>query len=274
MIRGTFSNAPDVSFTVDGQKITAPAGTLLIDACKTAGIEIPAFCYYPGLSLQAACRMCVVRQEKVGKLQTACTTVVAEGQVFLTETDEIKQARKATLELLLGNHPLDCPVCDSRRRVRTPGHDLQIRRIRIAVHRNQAAQGRAAVVAGGLLRPATLHSLLPLCPHVRRGHGRLGARRTEPRRHQRHRSQWGRPPGLRRVRSLHRHLLRVGALTSRHLSLQDPSLGDEPRRHRMHPLRRRLQRPRWACAAPDEGMEIVRGDNRDKSGIEWRFPLH
>ncbi len=104
---------PDVSFTVDGQKLTAPAGTLLIDACKTAGIEIPAFCYYPGLSLQAACRMCVVRQEKVGKLQTACTTTVAEGQVFLTETDEIKQARKATLELLLGNHPLDCPVCDA-----------------------------------------------------------------------------------------------------------------------------------------------------------------
>jgi NADH-quinone oxidoreductase subunit G len=57
--------------------------------------------------------MCVVRQEKVPKLQTACTTPVAEGQVFLTETDEIKQARKATIELLLGNHPLDCPVCDA-----------------------------------------------------------------------------------------------------------------------------------------------------------------
>ena len=104
---------PDVSFTVDGKKITAPAGTLLIDACKTAGIDIPAFCYYPGLSLQAACRMCVVRQEKVPKLQTACTTAVAEGQVFLTETPEIAQARKATLQLLLGNHPLDCPVCDA-----------------------------------------------------------------------------------------------------------------------------------------------------------------
>jgi NADH-quinone oxidoreductase subunit G len=103
----------DVSFTVDGKKITAPAGTLLIEACKGAGIEIPAFCYYPGLSLQAACRMCVVRQEKVPKLQTACTTAVAEGQVFFTETPEIVQARKATLQLLLGNHPLDCPVCDA-----------------------------------------------------------------------------------------------------------------------------------------------------------------
>jgi NADH-quinone oxidoreductase subunit G len=102
----------DVTFIVDGKKLTAPVGTLLIDACRKAGIEIPAFCYYPGLSLQAACRMCVVRQEKVPKLQTACTTTVAEGQVFTTESDEIAQARKATIELLLGNHPLDCPVCD------------------------------------------------------------------------------------------------------------------------------------------------------------------
>src|SRR6202158_2163213 len=103
----------DVTFIVDGKKLTAPAGTLLIDACRKAGIEIPAFCYYPGLSLQAACRMCVVRQEKVPKLQTACTTTVAEGQVFITESEEIAQARKSTIELLLGNHPLDCPVCDA-----------------------------------------------------------------------------------------------------------------------------------------------------------------
>jgi NADH-quinone oxidoreductase subunit G len=103
----------EVTFTVDGKKLTAPGGTLLIEACRKAGIEIPAFCYYPGLSLQAACRMCVVRQEKVPKLQTACTTTVAEGQVFITESAEIAQARKATIELLLGNHPLDCPVCDA-----------------------------------------------------------------------------------------------------------------------------------------------------------------
>jgi NADH-quinone oxidoreductase subunit G len=104
---------PDVTLTVDGKTLTAPAGTLLIDACKSAGIEIPAFCYYPGLSLQAACRMCVVRIEKMPKLQTACTTPVAEGMVVQTETPEIAQARKATLQLLLGNHPLDCPVCDA-----------------------------------------------------------------------------------------------------------------------------------------------------------------
>jgi NADH-quinone oxidoreductase subunit G len=104
---------PDVTFTVDGKKLTAPAGTLLIEACKSAGIEIPAFCYYPGLSLQAACRMCVVRIEKAPKLATACTTTVAEGMVVTTESPEIAQARKSTLQLLLGNHPLDCPVCDA-----------------------------------------------------------------------------------------------------------------------------------------------------------------
>jgi NADH-quinone oxidoreductase subunit G len=104
---------PDVNFTVDGNKLMAPAGTLLIDACKSAGIEVPAFCYYPGLSLQAACRMCVVRIEKMPKLQTACTTPVAEGMVVTTESPEIAQARKSTLQMLLGNHPLDCPVCDA-----------------------------------------------------------------------------------------------------------------------------------------------------------------
>ncbi|MGD0649048.1 MAG: molybdopterin-dependent oxidoreductase, partial [Acidobacteriaceae bacterium] len=104
---------PDVTFKVDGQTLTAPAGTLLIEACKSHGIEIPAFCYYPGLSLQAACRMCVVRIEKMPKLQTACTTPVTEGMNVTTESPEIAQARKATLQLLLGNHPLDCPVCDA-----------------------------------------------------------------------------------------------------------------------------------------------------------------
>jgi NADH-quinone oxidoreductase subunit G len=104
---------PDVSLTVDGKKVTAPAGTLLIEACKSAGIEVPSFCYYPGLSLCGACRMCVVKIEKMPKLQTACTTVVGEGMIVTTESDEVRQARKGTVEILLGNHPLDCPVCDA-----------------------------------------------------------------------------------------------------------------------------------------------------------------
>jgi NADH-quinone oxidoreductase subunit G len=103
----------DVNLTVDGKKITAPAGSLLIEACKSVGIEIPSFCYYPGLSLQGACRMCVVKIEKMPKLQTACTTTVTEGMIVATDSDEVRQARKAMLEFVLGNHPLDCPVCDA-----------------------------------------------------------------------------------------------------------------------------------------------------------------
>jgi NADH-quinone oxidoreductase chain G len=101
------------NITVDGKAVSAPAGTLLIEACKTVGIEVPSFCYYPNLSLQGACRMCLVRIEKMPKLQTACTTGITEGMVVTTDSDEIRQARKSMVELLLGNHPLDCPVCDA-----------------------------------------------------------------------------------------------------------------------------------------------------------------
>ncbi len=103
----------DVTLTVDGKKLTAPAGTLLIEACKSAGIEVPSFCYYPNLSLQGACRMCLVKIEKMPKLQTACTTVISEGMVVSSDSPEVKQARKSMIEMLLGNHPLDCPVCDA-----------------------------------------------------------------------------------------------------------------------------------------------------------------
>jgi len=103
----------NVTLTVNGRAISAPKGTLLIEACKQNGIEIPAFCYYPGLSLQGACRMCLVEIEKMPKMQTACTQPIAEGMVVQTESEKVMQARKATLELLLANHPLDCPVCDA-----------------------------------------------------------------------------------------------------------------------------------------------------------------
>src|ERR687887_2382650 len=101
-----------VKLTIDGQAVAAPAGMLVIDAAKLAGIEIPAFCYYEGLSLQAACRMCLVEVEKAPKLQTACTLVATDGMVVRTDTEQVRQARKYMLEFLLTNHPLDCPVCD------------------------------------------------------------------------------------------------------------------------------------------------------------------
>jgi NADH-quinone oxidoreductase subunit G len=101
-----------IKFTIDGREIEAPAGTLVIEAAKQAGVEIPSFCYYEGYSLQAACRMCLVDVEKMPKMQVACTLPVAAGMVVHTDSAQVSAARKSTLEFLLTNHPLDCPVCD------------------------------------------------------------------------------------------------------------------------------------------------------------------
>ena len=101
-----------ITFTINDQKVTTPAGTLVIEAAKHQGIEVPSFCYYPGLALQAACRMCLVEVEKAPKLQTACTLVAVEGMVVKTDTAQVHKARKDMIEFLLSNHPLDCPVCD------------------------------------------------------------------------------------------------------------------------------------------------------------------
>jgi NADH-quinone oxidoreductase subunit G len=101
-----------IKLKINDREVQVPQGTLVIEATRRQGIEVPSFCYYPGLSLQAACRMCLVEVEKAPKLQTACTLVATEGMVVRTDTDQVRQARKAMLEFLLTNHPLDCPVCD------------------------------------------------------------------------------------------------------------------------------------------------------------------
>jgi NADH-quinone oxidoreductase subunit G len=101
-----------VTLKINDRDVQVPPGTLVIEATRRIGTEVPSFCYYPGLSLQAACRMCLVEVEKMPKLQTACTLVATEGMVVRTNTDQVRGARKAMLEFLLTNHPLDCPVCD------------------------------------------------------------------------------------------------------------------------------------------------------------------
>ena len=101
-----------VKLTIDGRTIEAQKGALLIEVARQNGIEIPAFCYSEGYSLKAACRMCLVEIEKTPKLQVGCTTPVAEGMVVHTDSQVVRDGRKSTLEFLLTNHPLDCPVCD------------------------------------------------------------------------------------------------------------------------------------------------------------------
>ncbi|PYT99173.1 MAG: NADH dehydrogenase (quinone) subunit G [Acidobacteria bacterium] len=101
-----------IKLKINDREVQVPQGTLVIEATRRIGTEVPSFCYYPGLSLQAACRMCLVEVEKAPKLQTACTLVAIDGMVVHTDTEQVRQARKYMLEFLLTNHPLDCPVCD------------------------------------------------------------------------------------------------------------------------------------------------------------------
>ncbi len=101
-----------ITLKINDRDVQVAPGTLVIEATRRIGTEVPSFCYYPGLSLQAACRMCLVEVEKMPKLQTACTLVATEGMIVRTNTQQVRDARKYMLEFLLTNHPLDCPVCD------------------------------------------------------------------------------------------------------------------------------------------------------------------
>ena len=123
-----------VTLTIDGTQVTVPQGTLIVNAAKKAGIDIPVFCYHPKMEPVGMCRMCLVEigrpvidrcngevvREPDGspkiqfgpKLETACTTPVSEGMVVLGANDKVKAGREDVLEFLLTSHPLDCPVCD------------------------------------------------------------------------------------------------------------------------------------------------------------------
>jgi NADH-quinone oxidoreductase subunit G len=101
-----------VKVTINGQEFQVEKGSRLIDVCREKGNDIPSFCYYSDLALQASCRMCLVRIEKMPKLQTSCTITCTDGMIVTTRSEEIEKAQRAMVEFLLANHPLDCPVCD------------------------------------------------------------------------------------------------------------------------------------------------------------------
>src|ERR1035437_9453005 len=101
-----------VTLTIDEKEITVPGGTLVIEAAKKLGIEIPRYCYHPKLAPVGSCRVCLVEVEGMPKLQTSCTLVVQNGMIVKTDTPRVNKRRKGVIEFLLANHPLDCPVCD------------------------------------------------------------------------------------------------------------------------------------------------------------------
>ena len=101
-----------IKVTINGKDFQVAKGARLIDVCRENAFDIPSFCYYADLALQASCRMCLVRIEKMPKLQTSCTITCTDGMIVTTQSEEIEKAQRAMVEFLLANHPLDCPVCD------------------------------------------------------------------------------------------------------------------------------------------------------------------
>jgi NADH-quinone oxidoreductase subunit G len=104
--------ADTVTIEVDGKKMTAPKGAMIIQVTDANGVYIPRFCYHPKLPIAANCRMCLVEVEKSPKPLPACATPVVEGMKIFTTSEKTADAQKGVMEFLLINHPLDCPICD------------------------------------------------------------------------------------------------------------------------------------------------------------------
>jgi len=101
-----------ITLTIEGRQVSVPAGTSILEAAKYAGVLVPHYCYHPGLPVAGVCRMCLVEVEKAPKLAPSCATAAVEGQVVHVHSEKALEARKGVLEMLLINHPLDCPICD------------------------------------------------------------------------------------------------------------------------------------------------------------------
>src|SRR5437667_9429169 len=126
--------------TVDGQEIEVAPGTTILQACQLAGVEIPHFCYHERLNIAGNCRMCLVEVEKSPKPVASCAMPVADGNIILTQSEKAKKARHGVMEMLLMNHPLDCPICDQGGEC-----DLQDQAMAYGFDRSRFAENKRAV---------------------------------------------------------------------------------------------------------------------------------
>ena len=168
----------EITLKIDDRERHRPAGTLVIEAARRMGIEVPSFCYYPGLSLQAACRMCLVEVEKAPKLQTACTLVAMPKAWWCAPT------RRKCTKRARACWNFCSPIIRSIARCATRAANANCRTWFSATARTTAASSKKSCTMpeekwseAGLLRRAALHSVLPLRARVRRRHGRQSARR-------------------------------------------------------------------------------------------------
>ncbi|MGI6661523.1 MAG: NADH-dependent [FeFe] hydrogenase, group A6 [Bacillota bacterium] len=100
-----------VTLTIDGKQVTVEEGTMIIEAARAAGIDIPSLCYLKDINVIGSCRVCVVEVERAKTLQAACVTPVAPGMVVRTNTPAVRASRKLTVEMILSDHPYECPTC-------------------------------------------------------------------------------------------------------------------------------------------------------------------
>ncbi len=114
-----------IRLTIDGKEIEVPKGSTVLQAAERAGLDVPRYCYHPGLSIAGNCRICLVDIEKMPKLVTSCTTPAADGMVVTTQGEKVEDGRRSVMQFLLANHPLDCPICDQAGECRLQDYSYQ-----------------------------------------------------------------------------------------------------------------------------------------------------
>ena len=168
-----------IKVTINGKDFEVPKGARLIDVCRDKGFDIPSFCYYADLALQASCRMCLVRIEKMPKLQT-CTIICTDGMIVTTQSEDRKSS--ARHDRVSARESSARLPWRSRRRMRTPGDDVRLGRPGRTIHRTEKLLRRKISLADGRERSAALHSLQTLHARLRRVDGRRRNRSGRPRR--------------------------------------------------------------------------------------------
>ena len=259
---------PDlVNVTIDDIKVSVPAGTLVVDAAKAAGIEIPVFCSHPKLDPLGACRMCIVEfpGPRGSRLDTACTVRVSEGMAVRTDTEQVKKVREANLGFILINHPLDCPICDKGGEC-----PLQDQTMEYGPGVSQFVEVKRAEAEAlshqrpDHARPGALHPVLALHPLPGRVGGQAAARPVRARGRHGHR-HLPRPAGGRQDVGQHLRHLPGGRADQPRLPLPLSAVGDQEDALRLHALPGRLQRAAGrtcARAAPHRGPREHGGERR------------
>ena len=257
-----------VTLTIDGRPVTVEKGKTVLQAAIEAGISVPYYCYHPGLGIDGSCRVCVVKIEKMPKLQTSCSTTCTDGMVVSTRDPEMVQARAGVFEFLLVNHPARLPGLRQGRRVPAAGLLLHVRAGR-KPHglsaprvRRRRREGRRRLRADADAQPQPLHPLHALRPVHARGRRRRTDRHRRSRLRQRDRDV---PGGGRALAALRQPDGRLPGRRHHHarLPLQEPSLGQpERRRHDVHAVLEGVQHQRVAQGQARVGRGLA-ADSHD-----------